>query len=168
MNPAVLEFIQCAVLIGVGATLVMDLWAIVIKRCFGIPSLNFAMVGRWIGHLPRGRFRHENMARSAPVRGEAWLGWGAHYAIGIVFAAMLLAVVGIPWTLRPTLAPALLFGILSVAAPFFILQPGMGAGIAASKTPRPNTARLRSLMAHAVFGVGLYVTTWTLMHFYGG
>lgn len=168
MTPAVLEFIQCAVLIGVGATLVMDLWALFIKRCFGAPSLNFAMVGRWLGHLPRGRFRHENIARSAPVRGEALLGWGAHYAIGIVFAAMLLAVVGVPWTLRPTLAPALLFGVVSVAAPFFILQPGMGAGIAASKTPRPNTARLRSLMAHAIFGVGLYVAAWALTHFYGG
>lgn len=168
MNPAGLEFIQCAVLIGAGATLVMDLWALGIKRCFGIPSLNFAMVGRWIGHLPRGRVRHENIARSEPVRGETPLGWAAHYGIGIVFAAMLLAIVGLPWTRQPTLAPALLFGVLSVAAPFFILQPGMGAGIAASKTPHPNTARLRSLMAHAVFGVGLYVTTRTLAHFHGG
>ncbi|MNW02868.1 hypothetical protein D3C71_1987200 [compost metagenome] len=58
--------------------------------------------------------------------------------------------------------------MVSVAAPFFILQPGMGAGIAASKTPRPNTARLRSLMAHAIFGVGLYVAAWALTHFYGG
>jgi len=81
---------------------------------------------------------------------------------------MLLGVVGEPWTAQPTLAPALLFGILSVAAPFFILQPGMGAGIAASKTPRPNTARLRSLIAHAVFGAGLYLTAWILTTVYGG
>lgn len=168
MNPAILEFIQCAVLIGAGATLVMDLWALFIKRCFGIPSLNFAMVGRWIGHLPRGRVRHQNIAGSEPVRGEALLGWAAHYGIGIVFAAMLLAIVGLPWTQRPTLAPALLFGVLSVAAPFFILQPGMGAGIAASKTPQPNTARLRSLMTHAVFGVGMYVAARILAHFHGG
>ncbi|MCY1457414.1 hypothetical protein D9M71_747140 [compost metagenome] len=56
--------------------------------------------------------------------------------------------------------PALLFGLASLAAPFFILQPGMGAGIAASRTPRPNTARLRSLMAHTVFGIGLYLAAW--------
>ena len=29
--------------------------------------------------------------------------------------------------------------------------------IAASKTPHPNAARLRSLMAHTVFGIGLYL-----------
>lgn len=168
MTPALIEFLQRAVLIGSGATLVMDVWALFLQRCFGIPSLNFAMVGRWIGHLPRGHFRHESIGRAEPVRGEALLGWAAHYGIGIVFAAMLLGVVGVTWTQQPTLAPALLFGVLSVAAPFFILQPGLGAGIAASKTPHPNTARLRSLMAHAVFGAGLYITAWILTPVYGG
>lgn len=168
MTPALIEFLQRAVLIGAGATLVMDVWALFLKRCFGIPSLNFAMVGRWIGHLPRGHFRHESIGHAEPVRGEALLGWAAHYGIGIIFAAMLLGVVGVTWMRQPTLAPALLFGVLSVAAPFFILQPGLGAGIAASKTPHPNTARLRSLMAHAVFGAGLYITAWILTPVYGG
>jgi hypothetical protein len=36
------------------------------------------------------------------------------------------------------------------------MQPGMGAGIAASRTPRPNSARLHSVVTHAVFGLGLY------------
>ena len=47
-------------------------------------------------------------------------------------------------------------GIGSVAAPFLLMQPGMGAGIAASRTPRPAVARVRSLITHAVFGIGLY------------
>ena len=38
------------------------------------------------------------------------------------------------------------------------MQPGMGAGIAASKTPKPNAARLRSAMTHTVFGLGLYAS----------
>ena len=36
------------------------------------------------------------------------------------------------------------------------MQPGMGAGIAASRTPRPAAARLHSLVTHAIFGIGLY------------
>jgi hypothetical protein len=36
------------------------------------------------------------------------------------------------------------------------MQPGMGAGIAASKTPNPNVARLRSIVTHTVYGIGLY------------
>ncbi|EEP93133.1 DUF2938 domain-containing protein [Yersinia kristensenii] len=147
------EFIRNAVFIGVGATMVMDLWALIQKRCFGVPSLNYAMVGRWIGHFPQGRFIHQNISQSSPIPAERAIGWSAHYAIGIIFAALLLAISG-P---QPTLTTALLFGIISVAAPFFILQPGMGAGIAAAKTPQPTIARLRSLIAHTSFGVGLYL-----------
>lgn len=149
-----------AVLIGVGATLVMDLWALLLKRLFGAPSLDYALVGRWIGHLPRGRLTHPGIARSAPVAGERAIGWIAHYAIGIGFALLLLAIWGPDWAARPTLLPALIVGIATVAAPFLILQPGMGAGIAASRTPKPGVARLRSLMAHASFGVGLYLAGW--------
>lgn len=149
-----------AVLIGIGATLVMDLWALLLKRLFGAPSLDYALVGRWIGHLPRGRLTHPGIARSAPVAGERAIGWIAHYAIGIVFALLLLAIWGPAWAARPTLPPALIVGIATVAAPFLILQPGMGAGIAASRTPKPGVARLRSLMAHASFGVGLYLAGW--------
>lgn len=146
-----------ALAIGIGATIVMDLWAAALKRFWCLPSLNYAMVGRWIGHLPRGVFTHASIAQAAPVRDEAVLGWTAHYVIGVLFAAILLALVGNDWAAQPTLAPALLMGVASVAAPFLILQPGMGAGIAASKTPHPGAARLRSLMAHTVFGIGLYL-----------
>lgn len=146
-----------ALAIGVGATAVMDVWAVALKRYWCIPSLNLAMVGRWLGHLPRGTFTHVNIAQAAPVRDEAVLGWTAHYLIGVLFAAVLLALVNDQWVEAPTFAPALLAGLVSVAAPFCILQPGMGAGLAASKTPHPAAARLRSLMAHAAFGIGLYL-----------
>ena len=146
-----------ALVIGVGATAVMDVWAVALKRFWCIPSLNLAMVGRWLGHLPRGTFTHVNIAQAAPVRDEAILGWTAHYLIGVLFAAVLLALAGQEWVRQPTFAPALLAGLVSVAAPFCILQPGMGAGLAASKTPHPGAARLRSLMAHTAFGIGLYL-----------
>ena len=146
-----------ALAIGVGATAVMDVWAVALKRFWCIPSLNYAMVGRWLGHLPRGTFSHTAIGQAAPVRDEAVLGWTAHYAIGVLFAAVLLALAGQEWVEAPTFAPALLAGVLSVAAPFCILQPGMGAGLAASKTPHPSAARVRSLMAHTAFGVGLYL-----------
>jgi len=36
----------------------------------------------------------------------------------------------------------------------------MGAGIAACRMPDPNTARLQSLLTHAIFGIGLYLGGW--------
>ncbi|WP_048648668.1 DUF2938 domain-containing protein [Nitratireductor soli] len=152
-----MEFVVRAALIGIGATLVMDVWAAIQRLLLGIQPLNYAMVGRWMGHLTKGRFVHDPIGKAAPIPGEAILGWSAHYAIGIVFAALLLGVWGVDWARNPTLLPALITGLATVAAPFFILQPGLGAGIAASKTPQPNVARLRSLVAHTSFGVGLYL-----------
>jgi Protein of unknown function (DUF2938) len=41
-----------------------------------------------------------------------------------------------------------------------IMQPAMGAGVAALKAPRPHVARFRSIVTHTVYGVGLYVSAW--------
>ncbi|MGY3486656.1 hypothetical protein ACVW1C_004539 [Bradyrhizobium sp. USDA 4011] len=73
---------------------------------------------------------------------------------------MLLATFGIDWARQPSIGPALIVGSGSVAAPFLVMQPAMGAGIAASRTPQPWAARLQSLLTHAVFGVGLYAAGW--------
>jgi hypothetical protein len=155
-----MTYLTYAVLTGAGATLVMDFWGIARKRLLGIPSMDYGLVGRWFAHMARGRFRHDRIAASPPVKGERLLGWTVHYATGIAFAAVLLAIWGADWARHPTLGPALTVGIGSVAAPFLVMQPGMGAGIAASRTPRPNAARLQTLVTHAIFGLGLYAGGW--------
>jgi len=150
------EIVVRAALIGIGATVVLDLWNAFLKRLFGVPSLKLGMLGRWFGHFPRGRFVHDNIAEASPVRGELIIGWSAHYAIGITFAALLLAIWGLDWARHPTPLPALVVGLVTLVAPFFLMQPGMGMGIAASKTPSPNAARLKSIVSHTVYGIGLY------------
>jgi hypothetical protein len=154
------DYLVLTVLIGVGATAVTDVWTLMRKWLFGLPLADYGLVGRWLGHMPRGRFRHKRIAASPPVPGERLIGWSAHYLIGIAFAALLLAIFGLNWAHHPTLWPALMVGIATVAAPFLLMQPGMGAGIAASRTPRPGAARLQSLITHAVFGLGLYAAGW--------
>jgi hypothetical protein len=150
------EFVLRAILIGVGATIVMDLWALLLRQ-FGIPSLNFALLGRWLGHLPEGRWVHPSIAKAKPVRGELLMGWCAHYSIGMSFAAVLLASFGLAWARSPTLLPALFIGVATVVAPLFVLQPALGAGIASSKTPAPLFNCMKSLVTHTVYGFGLYL-----------
>lgn len=150
-----MDSVAWAVPIGIGATIVMDLWA-VIQRMAGVKGLDYAMVGRWLGNMPRGRFVHSSIAAAPAVRGERAIGWIAHYAIGIAFAALLLVLCGPGWVAAPRLLPAVAFGIATVAIPLLIMQPGMGLGVAAAKTPAPWTARLRSVATHAMFGLGLY------------
>jgi hypothetical protein len=150
------EYAVYALSIGIGATMIMDLWGFIAARVFKFPPPNYALVGRWIGHMPYGRFVHTAIAQSKPVAGERFIGWFAHYSIGVVFAALLLFFYGIAWARYPRLLPALVIGLATLSAPFFLMQPGMGAGIAASRTPNPALARFRSVLTHAVFGFGLY------------
>lgn len=157
-----MELLLSTLLTGAGATLLMDAWSVVRHRWLGVPPLDFAMVGRWIGHMPRGRYRHRPISASSPIAGERVLGWLAHYLIGIAFAGLLPVLAGPEWFCHPTLTPALLIGLVGVVAPFFIMQPAFGLGIAASRSPRPSVARAHSLLNHAIFGLGLYVTGWTL------
>jgi hypothetical protein len=151
------DHILAAIAIGIGAALVMDLWNLFLKRTFGIPSLNYCLLGRWLRHMPGGTFAHASITAAARKPFECMVGWIAHYTLGVVFALVFIVLTSGDWLARPTLPPALLYGIGTVVFPFFIMQPSFGLGIAASRTSKPAQARLKSLVTHTVFGVGLYV-----------
>ncbi|PTY37953.1 hypothetical protein BGP77_15955 [Saccharospirillum sp. MSK14-1] len=143
-------------LMGVAATAFIDLWSLVRAQWLGVTKPDFGLVWRWMAGIPAGRLQSPNIQQAPAVPGEAWLGWCAHYAIGVSFAAALIAWQGEHWLTKPTLLPALVVGLVTVMAPFLLMQPGMGLGIAAAKTAHPNSARLHSLITHLLFGFGLY------------
>ena len=155
--------ILTAIAVGIGATLLMDLWNLFLKRAFGLPSLNYCMLGRWVRHMP-GAFRHASIAAASKKSGECVTGWLAHYSIGIslaltadaVWAFAFVLIVSGDWLARPTLVPALVYGVGTIVFPFLVLQPALGLGVASSKTAKPVQARLKSLATHVVYGVGLY------------
>ena len=149
------------VCIGAGATAVLDAWLLLLRR-LGVQTSSFALIGRWVGHLARGRFAHASIAKAEPVAHELALGWLTHYAVGIVFAALLVAMDGIGWIRQPSFLAALATGIATAVMPLFVMQPAMGAGFAASKTTAPLKNCLRSLVNHAVFGAGLYLSAVAL------
>ena len=155
------ETILRVVTIGIGATAVMDLWLSLLKA-LGVPTLNFTLLGRWVGHMPHGQWAHAAIAKASPVQGELALGWTIHYATGLAFAALLVGLVGLEWLRTPTLAPALLFGMGTVILPLFVMQPAMGAGVASSRTKTPILNCLKSLGNHTVFGFGLYIATLSI------
>ena len=156
MNGLALSLIS-SIFIGLGATLTLDLWSLFLKYVFRISPSNFCLVGRWILYMPEGIFSHSNIGSAPQKRGECTVGWIAHYMIGITFAIGFATFTGSNWLQYPKLIPAFIFGLLSISMPFFIMQPSIGLGIAASKTSNPLQARVRTLINHIVFGIGLYL-----------
>ena len=72
------------------------------------------------------------------------------HRLGVVFVSLASG----SWLERPdaVACPGFVNGRPPVPS---VVRPSFGLGIAASKTPHPNQVRLKSLMTHTVFGVGL-------------
>ena len=144
------------VLMGLGGTLAMDIWAWVLNRGFGQPLPNWAMPGRWLGHIGRGRVFHDDIGAAAPVAGELPLGWALHYGVGVLYGVIWALLAGAEWLAEPSFVPVWIFSLITIAAGWFLLQPGMGLGWAAAKTPSPWKVRGMGLLAHTVFGAGMW------------
>jgi len=146
------------ILMGLGATLAMDIWAVLLGRAGVTARPNWAMPGRWLGHLFRGRVFHEAIGDAAPVERELPLGWAFHYGVGVVYGVALAVIMGPAWLAAPTFLPAWVFGLITIAAGWFLLAPGMGLGWALARAPNPWKTRGLGLAAHTVFGLGLWGT----------
>ena len=135
------QYILVAITVGIGATFLVDLWNVFLKRAFGIRSLNYCLLGRWLRHMPEGTFRHASITGAPQKPFECTVGWMAHYTIGIVLALVFVLFASADWLAQPTLLPALLYGIGTVVFPFFIMQPSFGTGNCFIKNPQSNAGQ---------------------------
>jgi hypothetical protein len=142
---------------GLVATVAMDLWLVALHLLFGRPAPAWAIPGRWFAEVARGRIWHDDMNVVPPVAGEAALGWAGHYAVGLVYGIVLVAICGAGWAAAPTVWPALVMGWVTILAGWFLMAPGMGNGWAGSKSRTAWTDRIMGLIVHTVFGFGLYL-----------
>src|SRR5262249_50270310 len=143
------ELLFRAALIGIGGTIVLDLWALFMARAMGLSATNWAMVGRWFGDMSRGRVVQATMTHAEPIKREPAVGWIAHYGIGIGYGLLLPVFWGYDWIDRPTFLPPMILAWVLLVAPYFVMMPGMGLGIAGARTPKPDVTRLRSVMGHS-------------------
>jgi len=156
-----------AAAIGVGGTAALDLWATFLKLVTGAPATDWAKVGRWLGHLRAGRFVHASIVETVPVRHELLLGWIFHYGIGATYGLLLVWIQGPAWLSKPSVLAPVALSLALLVAPYFVMMPGLGLGVAGSRTPRPNITRLKSALAHTAFGLGMFGTAFVLNRLFG-
>lgn len=152
-----MDALMTGLVMGLLGTAAMDLWAQVLHRAFGQPLPNWALPGRWLAHVARGRVWHDDIGRAEAVPGELPLGWVFHYGVGVIYGVVFALLAGPGWLAAPTFLPVWLFSLVTIAAGWFLLQPGMGLGWAASRTPNPWTVRAMGLVAHTWFGLGMWI-----------
>ena len=161
------SFVVQAVIAGVFATAMLDLWQRLLHAVAGIPPANWAMIGRWFAYLPRGQMVHRPIGATAEVRGELALGWAMHYLIGLAYGFAYLGLLVYGLDRPPSLLNGAVVGACSVVIPWFILQPGLGIGVMGRKAAKPAVPMLNALANHVVYGIALYggtVLALTLGH----
>jgi hypothetical protein len=157
MTELAARYVVEIIVIGIVATLVTDIWQCLLQAIAGVPPAQWGLIGRWLAGFPRGVFVHQSIAAAKSVRGELALGWAFHYAVGIVWAALYVAIMKLGLNSGPTLISAVVVSLALLVAPWFVMQPALGMGFLASRTPKPAAARAISALAHTVFGIGLYL-----------
>ncbi len=148
--------ILAAVVAGFAATLVMDAAMLVagttLGDAFDSQRLSPRVIGRWVGDLLRGRWRHNDISRERPRAGEAVLGVLTHYATGIVLTGVFLA---IPRRGSTTLRQATAYGIATSALPLFVMFPSLGYGCAGRRSGEALRLTRIMLLGHTAFGLGI-------------
>ena len=155
MTGVVIIITFLAVVAGLFATVVLDIWQRLVHLVAGIPPANWAFVGRWFAYIPKGRLVHRTIADTPAVPGELALGWTLHYVIGVIYGFAYIGMLIYGLGRQPSLLNGVVFGACSVVIPWFILQPGLGVGVMGRKAAKPAVAMLTALMNHVVYGIAL-------------
>ena len=145
-------------IVGILATVTMDVVAVIALR-FGIAGRGPRrtgpdLIGRWIGYLLRGKFRHTDILQTPPLRGELVLGLAAHYLIGIVLTLVYLGLLVVAHA-TPMALSAILYGMATTVFPWFVMFPSQRMGWKGRNVPGDAHLARVSLFNHIIFGLGI-------------
>lgn len=156
MTGGAIVSVTSGVLVGVAATVTMDLLASLFQRIGLTVGAKGQWVGRWYLGMARGRFVHSNIAETPEQPGERRAALIGHYVIGIVLAVLYIG--GALWLdLSPGALPvALGYGLATCVFPWFLLFPAMGFGVFGLKGPSELRMLATSVINHLSYGFGLW------------
>ena len=156
MSGETIVLLMFGVLVGVAATLTMDVLGSLARRVGLAAGAKGIWVGRWYLGIARGQFVHSNIAAAPEQSGEKRAALVGHYVIGIVLAVVY--VVGSRWLgVSPDgLLVALGYGLATCVFPWFLVFPALGFGMFGHRGPAELRLFTSSLLNHLFFGFGLW------------
>jgi hypothetical protein len=156
-----------SILMGVFATLIMDFLAgVLAKRKIIQPFITPEAIGRWFLYMFKGKFIHEDINKTPPLKNEKLWCSISHYLIGVGLAGVYLLIESIEPAIQNHIWVPLTYGIVTVFLPWFWLLPSTGYGFIASKTSNRSVVIRTNLINHANFGLGLLIWTILIHHLF--
>jgi hypothetical protein len=156
MNETALVLLAGGAVVGIAATVTMDVLSIVARRAGLVVGADGKWVGRWYLGMARGKFAHTNIAASPELAAEGRTALIGHYLIGIILAIVYVA--GAPALgLNPgSIAVAVGYGLATCVFPWFMVYPALGFGAFGRQGPSELKLTVSSVWNHLFYGLGLW------------
>jgi len=150
-------FSMRSVLIGILATISMDVLSVTALKLGWIVFLPPRLTGRWFASVARGQFLHSDIGRVPPINYEMAIAVPMHYAIGITLTLLYLLLISALRFSPRNLIAALAFALCTNLRPWLLMFPAMGYGWFGTHGPPGTRLFFSSLVTHSFYGVGLWI-----------
>jgi hypothetical protein len=146
-----------SVLIGILATLTMDVLSAGTYKLGLIAPLPRRLIGRWYACMVRGKPFHSDIGQVLPISHEVAIAVPAHYAIGVMLALVYLLTMSAFGLSPRNPITALSFALCTNLLPWLLMFPAMGYGWFGAHGPAGTRLFVSSLVSHCFYGLGLWL-----------
>ena len=142
---------------GVIATIIFDIYQLSLSYAYNIKKPNWSIAGRYFAGLKYKKFYRSNLENDPPINNELIIGYFGHYFIGIIYG-LTYVILNTIFYEEPSLIFALLIGFITVLGAWCVMMPfAYNIGFFASQKEEQKQIMVQNLLAHFVFGIGLYI-----------
>ena len=142
---------------GLFATIIFDLFQSSLNYAYGIDKPKWNLLGRYFLGYKEGKFIRKTLIDDEELDNELLWGYFFHYLIGIIYGIVFVTLNFLLFDYSSILL-AYIFGFSTVLGAWCFLMPfAYNLGFFASKSDQRTNLLVQNLIAHFVFGTGLFV-----------
>ena len=142
---------------GLFATILFDLFNYSLNFAYGIESPKWNLLGRYFLGYKENKFIRTNLVDDDEIDNELLWGYFFHYVIGIIYG-VIFVILNFLFFEYPSILLAYIFGFFTVLGGWCFLMPfAYNLGFFASKSDQRTNILVQNLIAHFVFGTGLFI-----------
>ncbi len=142
---------------GLFATIIFDLFQSSLNYAYGIEKPKWNLLGRYFLGYKESKFIRKTLIDDDELDNELLWGYFFHYLIGIIYGIVFVIINFLLFD-YPSILLAYIFGFSTVLGAWCFLMPfAYNLGFFASKSELRANIIVQNLIAHFVFGTGLFI-----------
>ena len=142
---------------GLFATFIFDLFQSSLNYAYGIEKPKWNLLGRYFLGYKESKFIRKTLVDDEKLDNELLWGYFIHYLIGIIYGIVFVILNFLLFD-YPSILLAYIFGFSTVLGAWCFLMPfAYNLGFFASKSEERTNLLAQNLIAHFVFGTGLFI-----------